>query len=73
MKTYLIERDIPNAGKLTSEQLKAISQKLMKVLITTSYLSSLQKSMSDSKICYKKIAACVTQAAGYSYLIPLLK
>ena len=27
MKTYLIERDIPGAGKLTTAQLKAISQK----------------------------------------------
>jgi hypothetical protein len=27
MKTYLIERDIPGAGKLTPVQLKAISQK----------------------------------------------
>jgi hypothetical protein len=26
MKTYVIEREIPNAGKLTAEQLKAISQ-----------------------------------------------
>ena len=26
MKTYLIERDIPGAGKLTAEQLKGISQ-----------------------------------------------
>src|SRR5258705_1595997 len=26
MKTYLIEREIPGAGKLTPEQLKAISQ-----------------------------------------------
>jgi hypothetical protein len=26
MKTYLIERNIPNAGKLTAEELKAISQ-----------------------------------------------
>ena len=32
MKTYLIERDIPNAGKLTAEQLKAISQKSCSVL-----------------------------------------
>jgi hypothetical protein len=32
MKTYLIERDIPNAGKLTPEQLKAISQTSCKVL-----------------------------------------
>ncbi len=32
MKTYLIERDIPNAGKLTPEELKAISQKSCKVL-----------------------------------------
>jgi hypothetical protein len=32
MKTYLIERDIPNAGKLTPEQLKAISQKSCGVL-----------------------------------------
>ena len=27
MKTYLIERKIPDAGKLTKEQLKGISQK----------------------------------------------
>ena len=26
MKTYVIEREIPNAGKLTAEQLKTISQ-----------------------------------------------
>jgi hypothetical protein len=26
MKTYLIERDLPGAGKLTAEQLKGISQ-----------------------------------------------
>ena len=32
MKTYLIERDIPNAGKLTPEQLKAISQTSCSVL-----------------------------------------
>ena len=32
MKTYLIERDIPNAAQLTSEQLKAISQKSCSVL-----------------------------------------
>lgn len=32
MKTYLIERDIPNAGKLTPQQLKAISQKSCNVL-----------------------------------------
>src|SRR5213075_3375494 len=32
MKTYLIERDIPNAGKLTPEQLKSISQTSCKVL-----------------------------------------
>jgi uncharacterized FlgJ-related protein len=32
MKTYLIERDIPNAGKLTPEELKAISQKSCQVL-----------------------------------------
>jgi hypothetical protein len=32
MKMYLIERDIPDAGKLTSEQLKAISQKSCNVL-----------------------------------------
>jgi hypothetical protein len=32
MKTYLIERDIPDAGKLTPEQLKAISQKSVSVL-----------------------------------------
>lgn len=32
MKTYLIEREIPGAGKLSSEQLKAISQKSCSVL-----------------------------------------
>ena len=32
MKTYLIERDIPGAGKLTPEQLRSISQKSCSVL-----------------------------------------
>ncbi len=32
MKTYLIEREIPNAGNLTSEELKGISQKSCTVL-----------------------------------------
>lgn len=32
MKTYLIEREIPDAGKLTTEELKAISQKSCSVL-----------------------------------------
>ncbi|MEO8763264.1 MAG: DUF4242 domain-containing protein [Ginsengibacter sp.] len=32
MKTYLIERDIPGAGKLTPEQLKGISQKSFGIL-----------------------------------------
>lgn len=32
MKTFLIERQIPDAGKLTPEQLKAISQKSCSVL-----------------------------------------
>jgi len=32
MKTYLIERDIPDAGKFTPDQLKAISQKSCSVL-----------------------------------------
>lgn len=32
MKTYLIEREIPDAGKLTSDQLKSISQKSCAVL-----------------------------------------
>ncbi len=32
MKTYLIERDIPEAGKFTPEQLKGISQKSCSVL-----------------------------------------
>ena len=34
MKTYLIERDIPNAGKFTPDQLKAISQKSCSVIKT---------------------------------------
>ena len=32
MKTYVIEREIPEAGKLTSEQLKGISQKSNEVV-----------------------------------------
>jgi Protein of unknown function (DUF4242) len=32
MKTYLIERDIPDAGKFTAEQLKSIAQKSCGVL-----------------------------------------
>ena len=32
MKTYLIERDIPGAGKFTPDELKAISQKSCSVL-----------------------------------------
>ena len=32
MKTFVIEREIPDAGKLTAEQLKAISQKSCGVL-----------------------------------------
>ena len=32
LKTYLIEREIPDAGKLTAEQLKGISQKSCTVL-----------------------------------------
>lgn len=32
MKTYLIERDIPDAGKLNAEDLKGISQKSCSVL-----------------------------------------
>ena len=32
MKTYLIEREIPGAGQLTAEQLKAVSQGSCKVL-----------------------------------------
>ncbi len=34
MKTYLIEREIPNAGELSPEELKGISQKSNKVLST---------------------------------------
>jgi hypothetical protein len=32
MKTYIIEREIPDAGKLTSEQLKGIAQKSNEVV-----------------------------------------
>ena len=32
LKTYLIEREIPNAGDLTQEQLKSISQKSCSVI-----------------------------------------
>ncbi len=32
MKTYLIEREIPEAGKFTQEELKGISQKSCEVL-----------------------------------------
>lgn len=32
LKTYVIEREVPNAGKLTAEELKAISQGSCEVL-----------------------------------------
>jgi hypothetical protein len=32
MKTYVIERELPNAGKLTADELKAVSQKSCSVL-----------------------------------------
>ena len=32
MKTYVIEREIPNAGKLTADELKGISQTTSTVL-----------------------------------------
>lgn len=37
MPKYVIERDIPGAGKLTSEELKAISQTSCRVLAKLEY------------------------------------
>jgi len=51
MKTYLIERDIPNAGQLTAEQLKGISQKSCSVLKEMGHgIQWIQSYVTDNKI-----------------------
>ncbi len=51
MKTYVIEREIPEAGKLTQDQLKGISQKSNEVLsqIGTS-IEWLHSYVTDNKV-----------------------
>lgn len=51
MKTYLIERDIPGAGKFTPEQLKTISQKSCDVLKEMGpHIEWIQSYVTDNKI-----------------------
>ena len=52
MKTFLIERDLPEAGKLTEEQLKGISQKSCNVLneLDQNNIQWLQSYVTEDKI-----------------------
>jgi len=51
MPKYVIERDIPNAGKLTLDQLQAISQKSCGVLRTLGpQIQWVQSYVTDDKI-----------------------
>ena len=51
MKTYVIEREIPNAGKLTQEELKGISQKSNEVLSAMGHGIEWQHSyVTDNKV-----------------------
>lgn len=50
MKTFLIEREIPDAGKLTPEQLKAISQKSCLVLTEMSQIQWQHSYVTGNKI-----------------------
>lgn len=51
MKTYVIEREIPEAGKLTQEQLKGISQKSNEVLATMGTgIQWVQSYVTDNKV-----------------------
>jgi hypothetical protein len=51
MPKYLIERELPGAGKLTSEQLQAISQKSCEVLKQLGpQIQWLQSYVTDDKI-----------------------
>ena len=63
MKTYLIEREIPNAGLLTLEQLKGISQKSCKVIteMGTENIEWLHSYVSENKVyCIYKAKDKVT-------------
>ena len=52
MKTYLIEREIPNASKLTSDELKGISQKSCVVLkeLNTKNIQWLHSYVTENKV-----------------------
>lgn len=51
MKTYLIEREIPDAGKLTKEQLQGIAQKSNEVLAQMgSSIQWVQSYVTDNKV-----------------------
>ena len=57
MPKYIIEREIPGAGKLTSEQLQGISQKSCGVLRKLgSEIQWIESYVSDDKIYYVYIA-----------------
>lgn len=52
MKTYLIEREIPNAGQLQNDQLKAISQKSCAVIdeIGSTNIQWVKSYITDNKV-----------------------
>lgn len=51
MKTYVIEREIPNAGKLNPDELKGISQKSNEVLATMGKgIQWVQSYVTDNKV-----------------------
>jgi hypothetical protein len=62
MKTYLIERDIPGAGNLTSADLKGISQKSCSVLKQMNGIHWMQSYVTGNKIF------CVYKAENESLL-----
>lgn len=50
LKTYLIERDIPNAGQLTQDELKGISKKSCSVLEKMTDIEWLNSYVVDDKV-----------------------
>jgi len=52
LKTYLIERDIPNAGQLNQEELKGISKKSCSVLEIITDIEWVNNYVMDNKVYY---------------------
>tara|TARA_R110002012_G_scaffold68372_3_gene177675 strand:+ start:6454 stop:6816 length:363 start_codon:yes stop_codon:yes gene_type:complete len=50
LKTYLIERDIPNAGQLNQEELEGISKKSCSVLETMTDIEWVNSYVMDNKV-----------------------